>query len=139
MDKLISMTDFVLSGKWDKASSEPYSKENLDRITKYANFLKRPLELGMFIPCDEDGNLLEEPYNMDYPSLASRQRAVTQYQKAKDLCLFECDFLRLQSTYGCLDNGRLPKIIIDKFTTETIEDLIPYNLTLTDKALKLWN
>ena len=39
--KLISMTDFVL-----------YKKESHTQIMKYAKFLKQPLTLGMFVPCD---------------------------------------------------------------------------------------
>jgi len=55
MENLISMTDFVLSKKYTATGHE-----------NYANFLKQPLELWMFIPCDEDGNVLEEPDIEDY-------------------------------------------------------------------------
>lgn len=51
MKNLIGMTDFVLQDK---------SMSGLS-IANYANFLKQPLELWMFAPCDEDGNILEEP------------------------------------------------------------------------------
>ena len=37
-----------------------------DSIVKYANFLKQPLKLEMFVPCDEDGNVLEKPKKTDY-------------------------------------------------------------------------
>lgn len=45
--KLISMTDFVLESisKFNTYESE----ENLNSIVKYANFLKQPLKLEMFI------------------------------------------------------------------------------------------
>tara|TARA_R110000868_G_scaffold21064_7_gene88039 strand:- start:5558 stop:6070 length:513 start_codon:yes stop_codon:yes gene_type:complete len=33
----------------------------LDRVSKYARLLKQPLTLGMFVPCDSEGELLEEP------------------------------------------------------------------------------
>lgn len=58
--KLISMTDFVLnqsmmkfkdSGRWDEA--------RWDNSLKYANFLKKPVTLGMFIPCDQDNKPLK--------------------------------------------------------------------------------
>ena len=52
--KLISMTDFVIS-LWDKdITTEDFAQTTI----KYATFLKQPLKLEMFIPCDEDGNIL---------------------------------------------------------------------------------
>lgn len=35
--------------------------QKLNTIERYAKFLKQPIELWMFVPCDEDGNVLEEP------------------------------------------------------------------------------
>ena len=32
----------------------------------YANFLKQLLKLEMFVPCDEDGNVLEKPSAESY-------------------------------------------------------------------------
>ena len=66
--KLISMTDFVLGIEQNSyTKTEKYniiewqSKcESFDKIIKYANFLKQPLKLGMFVPCDENGNVLED-------------------------------------------------------------------------------
>lgn len=56
--KLISMTAFVLEVFENSFGTEKYniiewqSKcEGFDKITKYAQFLKQPLNLGMFIPC----------------------------------------------------------------------------------------
>lgn len=54
--KLISMTDFVFS-----QNTQNISARRLSEIIGYATFLKRPLTLGMFIPCDENGNVLTEP------------------------------------------------------------------------------
>jgi len=145
MDKLISMTDFVLSGKWDKASSEPYSKENLDRITKYANFLKRPLELGMFIPCVDGEPIEKRPTYMIWSDVEKKYlddtKEAVSYRKAKDNVLFKGikihSFNKGDIEYTLeLEDGS--GIVID-LDNETIEDLIKYNLTFTDKALKLWN
>ncbi|MEZ4788294.1 MAG: hypothetical protein R2790_10590 [Flavobacterium haoranii] len=59
--KLISMTDFVL-----QQYNEAYSKDQfVERVEAYANFLKEPLKLEMFIPCDEYGNILEKPELID--------------------------------------------------------------------------
>lgn len=64
MEKLISMTNFVLQErtKWEK-DLHPYSTSSVEFImqtTNYANFLKQPLTIGMFVPCDRDG----EPYDL---------------------------------------------------------------------------
>ena len=61
--KLISMTDFVLSQTellYDKNQSKL-----IHNIVNYAQFLKQSLKLEMFVPCDEDGNVLEEPTNYE--------------------------------------------------------------------------
>ena len=55
--KLISMTDFVFEiGNKDETTH----RENLAHIYNYAIFLKQPLKLEMFVPCDENGNILED-------------------------------------------------------------------------------
>lgn len=55
------MQDFVL-----QQYNEAYSKDQfIERVEAYANFLKEPLKLEMFIPCDEKGNVLEEPDFLD--------------------------------------------------------------------------
>ena len=63
MKKLISMTDFVLE-QIQNSKYEEFHQVNetfVNKVCAYANFLKQPLELWMFVPCDEDGNVLEEP------------------------------------------------------------------------------
>ena len=70
--ELVSCSDYVISmGKTSKC--EMSDDECFNRMFKYANFLKRPLELGMFIPCDKDGNVLEKPqYYLDILRQGSR-------------------------------------------------------------------
>lgn len=55
--RLISMTDFVLDQQKNHLSLRDFN------IKKYANFLKQPLKLEMFVSCDDDGNVLEIPMN----------------------------------------------------------------------------
>ena len=68
--KLISMTDFVLNQKQSESFNEKTfineSLISLENIRNYANFLIQPLKLEMFVPCDEDGNVLEEPKKTEY-------------------------------------------------------------------------
>lgn len=66
--KLISMVDYVLGQiEWQKENNKvekdkPFTRHvALERNENYAKFLSMPLTLGMFVPTDEDGNVLEEP------------------------------------------------------------------------------
>lgn len=54
--KLISMTDFVL----EQDTNQP-SARRLSQIIGYAEFLKQPLKLEMFVPCDDNGAVLKHP------------------------------------------------------------------------------
>jgi len=58
MNTLIGMTDFVLEQGYNPLQNDT---ECWVKTHNYAKFLKQPLELWMFVPCDEDGNFLEEP------------------------------------------------------------------------------
>ena len=138
MEKLISMTDYVLL---DKHAGSPI---NMNK--QYAHFLKQPLKLGMFFPCDEDGNLLDAFVHI-VEGVFSRE-----YQQAKERVLFEglelnqkdaqkrgditCLTLSsIQITFFKVENGIFLDELITNKTIEikTIEDLIPYNLTLIEK------
>lgn len=61
----------------------------------YDDFLEQPLTLGMFVPCDSQGNVLEEPKKCQYAfgdqMVSEKQwnRDCQQYQQAKDRVLFE--------------------------------------------------
>lgn len=133
MKNLISMTDFIL--KQDKYKNKFYE---LKSIQNYANFLKQPLELWMFVPCDDNGNFIDEPIDYKiwekafHPKPATlRLKRYMDYQQAKERCLFkrfgyenetETHFILLQNNW----EKSIPKIW-------TIEDLIGrgFDLKLT--------
>jgi hypothetical protein len=133
MKKLIPMTDFVLERSKqsiiDLTFEESIKKtiKIVKEIFEYAKFLKQPLKLEMFVPCDEDGNILEEPdCNLDI-----RVSEMKEYQKAKEKVIFEGFEL-------CPNNGNVLKkgnILINISNLETIEDLIPYNLEVKNEIL----
>ncbi|AZA83692.1 hypothetical protein C1637_14375 [Chryseobacterium lactis] len=94
--KLIPMTTFVI----EYYSNEGYADlQILNLMNNYANFLKKPLSLGMFVPVDVHGNVLKEPKN--YASWKSLEHndgkrtdtagfeEYTEYQKAEVNCMFE--------------------------------------------------
>lgn len=80
MKNLISMTDFVL----EQLEINQSTSEFKEVVVKYTNFLKQPLELWMFVPCDEDGNILEKPREFK-----NKFSTFEKYQQAKEKCLFE--------------------------------------------------
>ena len=119
MKKLISMVDFCLEQrKTHTGDFEDYC----DLICRYAKFLKQPLTLGMFVPCDLHGNVLEEkkPFQDKY----------YEYQEARERCLFKGFGVR---NGNWLSNGNID--IDEEFCQGlSIESLVKYNLELTQKA-----
>lgn len=85
--KLISMTDFVILQNLLLANKEITQNECGLRILKYANFLKQPLTLGMFVPCDDEGNILEYP--IDGMKIGKHSSSYDVYNKAEKKVLFE--------------------------------------------------
>ncbi|SFN94826.1 hypothetical protein SAMN05421594_4834 [Chryseobacterium oleae] len=94
--KLIPMTDFVI----EYYSNEGYADlQTLSLMKNYAQFLRKPLTLGMFVPVDPQGNALKEPKNYSaWKSLAhndGKRSDITgfeeniQYQKAEQNRMFD--------------------------------------------------
>src|SRR3989304_5284437 len=86
--KLISMTDFVLE-QYEQCIS------STGRTYNYAMFLKQPLELWMFIPCDEDGNVLVNDNITEYDREMYFEEE-QKYQQEKERCLFEGNFTTMK-------------------------------------------
>jgi hypothetical protein len=147
MEKLILMTDFLLEqvkilihGK-DPANIKKY--DYVLRTTAYARFLKQPLELWMFVPCDDDGTVLEEK-NFNKVSWELND----YYQQAKERCLFDGFEIIKQNfsgkDYRLVRNKDTYVFFYDKIKNKweqvndykTIESLVFYNLTITATALK---
>jgi len=166
MKKLIPMTDFVLELSDIGSEIQSLSHQNknrADRFSKlvtYANFLKQPLKLEMFVPCDEDGNVLEMPVNYDVwfelhnKNIDGEKGTIgfllhEEYQKAKEKVIFEG--FNAKRLYGFiseiiieLKNKEIffyydfeKKIFFKYFNKylRTVEDLIPYNLEFKNEIL----
>ena len=147
---LQSMTDFVL--KIDGIVKQPEDQDTDDWslscfsvIENYANFLKQPLKLGFFVPCDENGNVLD-------PSDAFRScEKGFLYGKAKERVLFkgfevksskiheDREFIGWEiynpSIFINIGNGWQKPEFPD---FEIIEDLLSFSkeVKLTDSAIK---
>lgn len=116
---LISMTDFVLSlpetSTLDMSEVDYYYKEweILQKNRRYAAFLKQPLTLSMFVPCDDQGNVLKEPDRNEIQAAY-----VNKYEKAKEKVLFK-DFFVSESS---IDAGRIT--LLRKGTTQVYADIV---------------
>jgi len=162
-NRLISMTDKVIELSNNKNIMEIMEDkkgfENYwSKTFSYANFLKLPTKLEYFVPCDEDGNILEEPNKKHYQSLPNIAEAIweydnllEQYEKALEKVLFEGFEVKSKNIISSgfeeilflpFNNGNTQVYVTD-FTKEkpeemlcyTIEDLVKYNLTLTQNAI----
>lgn len=131
------MTDFVLDiQNWINDKNKQDDSLFANRCVKYANFLQIPLKLEMFVPCDNEGDVLKEPkvrcdggYDID---------EVEQYQKAKEKVLFEdfhlLSFNPVDKSYYLANTDKRITVWIEP--NDNIEDMIEYNLQLTQNAIK---
>ena len=146
---LIPMTDFVLEQLNEQNSRTKPMREVFNSLEKYAKFLKQPLKLEMFVPCDEEGNILEEPKIENYTQEELEHSVMgcdyLDYNKAKEKVLFE-DFKIYDyklNTFFYLSKKKIlsydkkrKDFITIGFLPETIEDLINiYSFKLTKYAL----
>ncbi len=161
--KLISMTEFVLQ---EKENVEFHMNDTvletgrlMQKVFKYAEFLRQPLTLGMFVPCDEDGNILKEitePNKSDYWSdndtvfsaelYRNNLEEFKKYQKAKEKVLFEgfCYKFNIDANGKKWEyvKNEFPHVFsFDQLKSNTVESLLTrfkeeYMIELTPSALK---
>lgn len=160
MKTIISMTDFVL----EKNKIGLAYLTEIDICVKYAKFLKQPLTLGIFVTCDENGNVLNEPERWnDYlkaPESFDGNKEwgeLYQYEIAKEKVLFkgfESVDTRLKGRHqvkllnanisgssDTIQNDFAGLYFYDSFNEKSriniIEDLLNFHpLQLTESALK---
>lgn len=143
------MTDFCLQLLNKDA---PFNEvEMLTEISNYANFLKQPLTLEMFVPCDDDGNVLGIPkffYTeenikklkvVEIEIALLKNKEVENYKTAKSKVLFngfEVKKLRASHLYELFRDDKFLFTYNSSTDTflivgSTIENLIKYNLDLS--------
>ena len=143
---LIPMTDFV--NNVGNMENYPSHENALSWIYNYATFLKQPLKLEMFVPCDEDGDILEEPedYEQRLPNMMTEYNdEIYRYEQAKEKVLFEGFKIYDYKLNVFFYLGRKKTLSYDKkrkdfitigFLPETVEDLIHIQPILTESAIK---
>ncbi len=155
---LMPMTDFVLQQHKESETNGQYIRTTF----KYANFLKRPLTLGMFVPCDLEGNVLKNPNNQPNTSFTSEKHyengqietfydedyfneCLIEYQQAKERVLFKLEEgfdaeEILIELYSCIADTKEEELCTEDISRFTIEDLINIwhecDIELTESAIK---
>lgn len=130
--KLISMTDFVLEQGYNPLQNDT---ECWIKTHKYANFLKQPLTLGMFVPCDLEGNVLEE-LDADFYVMVTDKKIV-EFQQAKERCLFEGFEHRGETEFSWIfKHGKTYPIMVFKRDIECLVTVLKREIELTQTALK---
>ena len=139
--KLISNTLF---GKYCKSKEKEFSRriDYLDWYEKtrnnFDNFLEQPLKLEMFVPCDNDEEILKPQYiagkEVIYNELVEEfiMDKVKEYNDAKKKVLFKGIEIFKGTIYMC----SVPMLKVKDLYQTTIEDLIHYEPILTENAVK---
>lgn len=97
------MTDFVLEqNKLLKNAPDAY--DQYCKMVNYANFLKQPLKLEMFVPCDRMGYFFKKLNWDDYNKESNGYfNANLDYESAKEKVLFK-GFEFFDNPKNCLNN-----------------------------------
>ena len=123
---LIPMTDFV--NNVGNMENYPSHEKALSWIYNYATFIKQPLKVEMFVPCDENGTVLEEPQmrpernSFDEEDMDYDAQELYDYIKAKEKVLFEG--FKPYEDYEC---AKYEEVYVDEEVCDgkfTVEDLI---------------
>ncbi|TQM18351.1 hypothetical protein [Chryseobacterium aquifrigidense] len=147
--KLIPLSDFVLAQ--EQILEEVYSNfehpsecdkarlEFVVRVTNYTKFLKQPLTLGMFVSCDEVGNVLERPY-FDGKSEAYYAHEKHSYEAAQEKVLFKgFEYSGVWGGFYELKHSSGKSLYLKNDSTGTTEKQLlsqPHEIELTPSALE---
>jgi hypothetical protein len=132
--KLISMTNFVLQQHAESSNQNEFE----DNCFNYANFLKQPLKLEMFVPCDEDGNVLGIiPFNEHKKGSNFEFMQHQIYKEAKEKVLFEnLIYLKVSDKiHGFTNLECVNCFYIRENDNRNIENITGLNLKLTPNAI----
>lgn len=154
--KAILFKDYYKRKKEIHSQDQEYTSTDLMiDCDDYLKFAETPLELGQFVPCLE-GNVLEEPkkyedWRYGVPNELYSDKWLNEcraYQEAKERVIFEGWYLNENLAHSMWQealNKKQNMAIVTKSVgatifakggfrhIKTIEDLIPYELTLTQK------
>lgn len=140
MTELKSMTAYVLEQiPKDRKDNLLAESEKLKSIFNYAKFLSMPLELKMFVTCDENDSVMKEPTVDAYMQPKEIDRQYEAFDKAKSEVIFEgFEYQEAkQENHYCLirfPDRNITPLYPKLWHGMTIEDLVKYSLTLTPQS-----
>lgn len=113
---------------------------------EYMKFLSRKLKLGMFVPCDLEGNVLEKPkdatqflHGIEYDLVTAKKeysKQLKEYQQAESRVLFEVD--GSYDLLGDIYDSMGKNTELEDLNIEDIVNIIGYyEITLTKSAKEL--
>ncbi|MGV2452420.1 UNVERIFIED_CONTAM: hypothetical protein POZ17_19610 [Ralstonia mannitolilytica] len=144
MKKLIPLSDFVL----ENLNPENFGSSDVRKVISYTKFLKHPLTLEMFVLCDENGNTsdfnLLDKYCKGEKCTCENDNEYEEpctYLKRKEKILFkgfeiDDDGEKITSLRNGYIYLHFNKDGLYSPPFNTIDDLVPYGLTLTPSALE---
>ncbi len=151
---LTSMVDFVKNEHFGFGNEFITSQEFCDKVINYANFISQKLEFWMFVTCDKDGNILEEPKdeelckycpleNNKYNSVGSScegskcdiaaENYKIEYQEAKDRILFDGFTVKNGIVFTPENQILVQKTFLEKMA---IENIVGLKILLTPNGAK---
>ena len=149
---LQSMTDFVLKidgivKQHEDQDIDDWSLNCFGVIENYAKFLKQPLQLCFFVPCDENGNVLEEPKRwndyLQFPDSFDGNKEwgeLYNYELAKERVLFKGFEARMfgwkKLYYVKLGDNKNSIYTFPNLRNYTIENLVGLEVGLIENAIK---
>ena len=144
---LQSMTDFVLkvvqTPNINEAICWEQTEGRLNKIYEYSLFLKQPLQLGFFVPCDENGNVLEEPKRwndyLQFPDSFDGNKEwgeLYNYELAQERVMFKGFKHYLFMQADNIKHNKSRKCFSLNYNGVIIEDLISLEVELTETAIK---
>ena len=131
--ELISMTDFVIYQYEKLKNKEINTLDYTFNTCIYAHFLKKPLKLGYFIPCDENNLPLEERSFID----DAFNIKLYKYQEAKKRVLFEG--FEYDKENDWVTYNEFARFFVSELQNGKVEDLfklIKDEITLTETSKK---
>lgn len=152
MKKLISLSEFI-----DNLDYEADAEQEMNRLCAYHKFLKQPLNIGMFVACDVNGDILKEPRREYYCSMTGwncpedaehYQNKLSEYVTAKNGVMFDVHDISEHHSPHLIKIGYDDEKYLFSYnvssklfltTANKIEDLVKYNLALTESAIKQIN
>ena len=106
----------------------------------YDDFLEQPLKLEMFVPCDEEGNFLEEPIFHEPNNeneIGNYQILIDEYQEAKQKIIFE--WFEYDKENDWVTYNEFARFFVSELQNGKVEDLfklIKDEITLTETSKK---